>query len=100
VDVAGWDAVSADQFWVVPNTSSVGNLSRGNSFHVSDGWKTVTSYLVADYDADGKTDLLGLNGNDQLFAWRSTATGGVPSFAPYSYLGNQWSTFGHMPTKQ
>ncbi|MER5628839.1 hypothetical protein ABT061_48285, partial [Streptosporangium sp. NPDC002544] len=60
----------------------------------------VTNVWVADWDADGKTDLLGLNGNDQLFAWRNQPASGSPVFSPYASLGAQWSTFGRIPTAQ
>ncbi|WP_066370011.1 FG-GAP repeat domain-containing protein [Herbidospora mongoliensis] len=100
VDLAGFNAGSADAFWVVPNTSTAGNLSRGASFQVSTGWQTVTEFLVADYDKDGKTDLLGLNGTDQMLAWRNSPAGGRPVFAPFTGLGAGWSTIGHIPTAQ
>ncbi|GES24406.1 hypothetical protein Aple_073050 [Acrocarpospora pleiomorpha] len=99
VDIAGVNAATGDQFWVVPNTSTPGAPARGQSIPVSDGWKTVTTFLVADYDRDGKTDLLGLNGTDQMLAWRSKGTA-VPSFDPYTDLGTQWSTISHIPTAQ
>ncbi|MEU6425988.1 VCBS repeat-containing protein, partial [Microbispora sp. NPDC046973] len=60
-DVLGL-GVGGNDLWMVPGTSTPGNPSRGQSIHLSDGWKTVTRYWVADYDSDGKTDLLGLNG--------------------------------------
>ncbi|MEU6425987.1 VCBS repeat-containing protein, partial [Microbispora sp. NPDC046973] len=99
-DIAGVDTASGNQFWIIPNTSTPGNPSRGQSIHLSDGWKTVTTFMTADYDSDGKTDLLGLNGTDQLLVWRNTTTGATPSLAPYTSLGDQWSTFSHIPTAQ
>ncbi|GAA1021779.1 hypothetical protein Aple_073060 [Acrocarpospora pleiomorpha] len=99
VDIAGVDAGTGDQFWVVPNTSTFGTPARGQSMLISTGWKTVTTFLVTDYDRDGKTDLLGLNGTDQMLAWRSKGTA-VPSFEPYADLGTQWSTISHIPTAQ
>ncbi|MEU9891213.1 FG-GAP-like repeat-containing protein [Sphaerisporangium sp. NPDC051011] len=98
-DIAGVDAGSGDQFWVVPNTSTVGAPARGQSMLISSGWKTVTRFWVTDYDGDGKTDLLGLNGTDQMFVWRNKGTA-VPSFDPYVSLGTLWSTFSHIPTAQ
>jgi hypothetical protein len=99
-DIAGRDAVSSDQLWVVPNTSVVGSPSRGQSVHVSDGWGTVSPYLAADFDGDGKTDLLGFNGADSLLAWRGVPANGTPAFAAYAQLGTGWHTIGHILTQQ
>ncbi|MFI6458733.1 FG-GAP repeat domain-containing protein, partial [Streptosporangium amethystogenes] len=90
-DVLGL-GTSGDDMWLVPNTSTPGSLTRGASIHLSDGWKTVTRYWLADYDGDGRSDVLGLNGNDQLFVWRNISTPGNPSLAAYVSLGSQWST--------
>ncbi|MCP3803052.1 FG-GAP-like repeat-containing protein [Allokutzneria sp. A3M-2-11 16] len=93
VDVGGWNTGSRDQFWVVPNNSRPGVPGRGPSIHVSNGWHTIDTYLVADYDGDGKADLLG-RGGDDLVAWRNTGSGGRPSFAPLSRLGSGWNAIG------
>ncbi|WP_204046471.1 FG-GAP repeat domain-containing protein, partial [Acrocarpospora phusangensis] len=100
VDIAGWTAGSADQLWVIPNTTSGTTLSRGQSIPMSTGWASITSYLVADYDGDGKTDLLGVQGDDQMFTWRGTHSGGTPGFTALTSLGTAWSTISHIPTAQ
>jgi hypothetical protein len=99
-DVIGWNAGAVDELWVVPNTSTPGSPSRGQSIHVSVGWQTVITYLVGDYDGDGKQDLLGLNGPDQLLIWRGTSANNTPALAPFVSLGSAWSSFGKMPTAQ
>ncbi|NAS25852.1 hypothetical protein GT755_29740 [Herbidospora sp. NEAU-GS84] len=100
VDIAGWTAWNADQLYVVPNTSSGTTLSRGQSVPMSTGWSSITSYLVADYDGDGKTDLLGVQGTDQMLIWRGTHSGGTPGFTALTSLGTGWNTVGHIPTAQ
>ncbi|MEO3863332.1 VCBS repeat-containing protein [Acrocarpospora sp. B8E8] len=90
---------AGDDMWFIPNTSAPGAPARGQSVPMSTGWKTVTKYWLTDYDGDGKTDVLGLNGTDQMLAWRSKGTA-VPSFEQYVSLGTLWSTFSHIPTAQ
>ena len=92
VDIAAWDAATHDSLWVIPNTSQGQTLSRGNSIRVGGGWRTVRTISSVDWDGDGKRDLVGLNGTDQLLVWRNTSSNGVPSFGAPQSLGTAWST--------
>ncbi|HCT75353.1 MAG TPA: hypothetical protein DGG94_07115 [Micromonosporaceae bacterium] len=93
VDIAGWKAGSNDELWVIPNTSTPGNPSRGPSIHVSNGWHTVKKVWLADYDGDGKVDIMG-RAFDHLYVWRNTSAGGQPSLAPLTDLGTGWNAIG------
>jgi hypothetical protein len=66
---------------------------------VTDGWSTVHTFMMADYDGDGKTDILGRTGDD-LLAWRVTHTNNRPTLAGWSHLGTGWNTIGTYLTKQ
>jgi hypothetical protein len=80
-------AFSADRstLYISRNTSTPGNPSKAGGVLVSSGWATVDNFTVADFDGDGKADLLGRNG-DTLLTWRSTSTASAFSFAPYTVL--------------
>ncbi len=92
-DIAGWATPNADSLWVIPNTSTPHSPSRGTSMHIPDGWQTVTSLWVADYDGDGEPDLLGLDSTTSLLIWRNVSASGTPAFAPYASLGTGWNNF-------
>ncbi|RGA05181.1 hypothetical protein DI270_009845, partial [Microbispora triticiradicis] len=62
---------------------------------VSTGWRTVSKFLGADFDKDGKSDIIGFNGGDELMVWRSTSTATAFGFAPYKSLGTGWGIFGN-----
>ncbi|WP_204044625.1 FG-GAP repeat domain-containing protein, partial [Acrocarpospora phusangensis] len=90
-DILGLGA-SGDDLWLIPNTSSSGSPSRGQSIPLSAGWRTITKYWLADYDGDGRTDILGTQNPDKLFVWRNISTPGNPSIAPLVSLGTAWNT--------
>jgi hypothetical protein len=50
-------------------------------------------------DAESKTDSLGLNGIDQLFAWRNIAINDTPAFAGYATPGAKPTTLKLPPEK-
>ncbi|HCT81515.1 MAG TPA: hypothetical protein DGT23_34075 [Micromonosporaceae bacterium] len=97
VDIVGWNSGGAaarhDQLFVIPNTSTPGMPSRGNSIRLSEGWRTVRTFMAVDYDGDGKVDILGRAG-DYLTVWRNTSTNGQPSHSGPINLGTGWNAIG------
>jgi hypothetical protein len=92
LDLAG---VAYSDLWIHRNTSTPGQFSTHGEF-VSSGWLTVSKFLGADFDVDGKADLIGFNGGDQLMMWRSTSTAQKMAFDPPRSFGTGWSTFGRL----
>lgn len=85
------DSATGNDLWWTPNTSTAANPSRGASVRISEGWRSVTEQRLADYDGDGRPDIVGRSG-DQLMVWRNTSTGGTPTYAPLVALGTGWNT--------
>ena len=75
---------------VPPEQSTVGKPSQGTSFMLTDGWKSVSNQWLADYDGDGKVDILGRHAGDGVRRWLNRSGTGGPSLAPYASLGNTW----------
>jgi hypothetical protein len=65
---------------------------------LSTGWGTVSKFAAADADVDGKADLVGYNGGDELMIWRSTGTATSFSFAGFEAFGTFWSNFNRLLT--
>ncbi|RGA03861.1 hypothetical protein DI270_016620, partial [Microbispora triticiradicis] len=55
--------------------------------------RTVSKFMAGDFDGDGKDDIIGFNGGDELMIWRSTSTATAFGFAPYKSLGTGWGVF-------
>ena len=53
---------------------------------------------AADAVVDGKADVVGYNGGDQLMIWRSTGTATSFNFAGYAAFGTTWSNFNRLLT--
>jgi hypothetical protein len=93
-DFAGLDR-TGDNLFVHRNTSTPGHPAKAPGGLVSSGWATITGFLAADLDGDGKADLVGRQPLwDTLYAWRSTSTPNRISFAPYLGLGVGWNAIG------
>jgi hypothetical protein len=85
-DLAAYTA-DGDSLYFSRNTSSPGSPSKGPGQLVSSGWATVDHTMIADWDGDGKDDILGRNG-DSMLIWRSTSTTTAWSLRPYVNLGS------------
>lgn len=75
-DIAG--IINGD-LWVHRNTSTPGNPSKGAGQLASHYWGSLTNFLAADFDGDGRADILSVSGT-QLWVWLSTSANGVFSF--------------------
>ncbi|MDI1463250.1 FG-GAP-like repeat-containing protein [Catellatospora sp. KI3] len=80
-DVAAFNA-SGDGLWIHNNTSTSGSPSIGTGQSVSTGWSSVDNAMGADFDGDGKDDIVGRYG-DTLAVWRSNSSSGT--FTPFTY---------------
>jgi hypothetical protein len=89
-DIAAYSP-DRDSLFFSRNTSTPGNPSKGFGEYYSTGWKTVDHKMVADWDGDGKDDIIGRNGDD-LYVWRSTSTSTGWSLMPFVNLGSGNST--------
>jgi hypothetical protein len=94
LDIAG---VAHSDLWIHRNTSTPGQFSTRGQF-VTTGWLTVSKYLGADFDIDGKADVIGFNGGDQLMMWRSQSTAAQMAFDALRSFGTGWGIFGHLIT--
>jgi hypothetical protein len=94
VDIGGWTAGTRTDFWIIPNTSTPGSPSRGQSIDYSNGWQTVTNAWATDYDGDGLTDLVGIDTGHSVMTWRNTSTNGTPSFTGFIGLTNGLTSIG------
>jgi hypothetical protein len=88
---------SGDNFYISRNTSTPGNPSKSAGQLVSGGWGTVKHLMTADFDGDGKEDILASSG-DSLLTWRSTSTSTANSFTAYISLGTGMATVGRTLT--
>ena len=77
--------------YVSYGTTSGGALSRQSSVQLTSGWGTVSGHILADWDGDGKIDVLGKNNANDLLLWRNIGTVGNFAFAPFVLLGSDWS---------
>lgn len=84
-DLAAFSA-DGNSVYFSRNTSTPGSPSKAVGQFYSSGWSTVDHKMVADWDGDGKDDILGRNGDD-LLVWRSTSTASSWSLRPYVNLG-------------
>ncbi|MEV4511573.1 FG-GAP-like repeat-containing protein [Dactylosporangium sp. NPDC049525] len=89
---------SGGSMYISLGSTSGGTLSRQVSTGVSSGWGTVSLFTLADWDGDGKVDVLGKNGANDLLVWRNTSTPGSFSLAAYVVLGNDWSAVTRLVT--
>jgi Concanavalin A-like lectin/glucanases superfamily/FG-GAP-like repeat len=96
-DLVYWDTSGGSMF-VSRGASSGGTLARATSVPLSSGWATVNSHVFADWDGDGKLDLLGKNGSNDLLIWRNVSTPGNVAFAAYVGLGNDWASVTQLMT--
>ncbi|MEU4625057.1 VCBS repeat-containing protein, partial [Actinoplanes sp. NPDC023801] len=95
-DFAG---VAGGDLWMHRNVSTPGTISfAASGAAVSGGWGTVSRFAAADADVDGKADVVGYNGGDQLMIWRSTGTATSFNFAGYAAFGTTWSNFNRLLT--
>jgi hypothetical protein len=93
IDIAAWDSGTRDSLWIIVNDSTPGNPHRApGSIRLTSGWRTVSQQRAVDFDGDGRTDLVGLAGTDQMYTWRNTGTDGKPSFSGPIDLGTAWSS--------
>ncbi|MGW1616920.1 FG-GAP repeat domain-containing protein, partial [Streptomyces sp. NPDC002285] len=91
VDFAG---VAGSDLWIHRNNSTPGNISFAwSGAPVGSNSGTVSKFMSGDIDRDGKDDIIGFNGGDELMIWRSTSTATTMSFAPYKSFGPGWSIF-------
>ncbi|MGW1616954.1 FG-GAP repeat domain-containing protein [Streptomyces sp. NPDC002285] len=91
---ADFAGVAGSDLWIHRNNSAPGNISFAwSGAPNSSGWRTVSKFMVSDIDNDGKDDIIGFNGGDELMIWRSTSTATTMSFAPYKSFGTGWSIF-------
>jgi hypothetical protein len=90
VDVLGYGQGSA-QLNVVLNTSSVGTPSTAAKSVTIGGldWKTVRDQMFADFDGDGKTDIIGRQLNF-VKVWLNTSTVGKPAHGGPIQVGTDW----------
>lgn len=86
-DIVG---IAGGDMWIHGNASTPGNPVKGDGKFVSSGWGSVDTFLSADYDRDGKTDLIGRSG-DTLYAWRNIGTTGSFAIATTTF-GGGWDT--------
>ncbi|GHJ47379.1 hypothetical protein Cs7R123_47210 [Catellatospora sp. TT07R-123] len=90
-DVAALN-LAGDGLWVHRNTSTPGSPSMAGGQSISAGWAVVNSLTTADYDGDGKSDIVG-RFDGTLAVWRSTGTASAFSFA-YGSVGTGWNDYG------
>ncbi|EEP71893.1 hypothetical protein MCAG_02220 [Micromonospora sp. ATCC 39149] len=91
-DIVGYSS-NSDELWWVPNTTPAGGMpQRGTSKKVSSGWGGITKQMIADYNSDGKPDILGRGSNNVMYVWLNTSTVGNPSVGSLVPLGTAWDT--------
>ena len=93
------DKATGDQLWWTPNTSTVGNPSRGMALGLGKEWKSVSEQRLADYDSDGRPDIVGWHA-DQLLVWRNTSTGGTPTYAPVRLARDRLERYQENPARR
>ena len=59
---------------------------------MSRGWASISGFVAGDLDGDHRADIVGRQvAGDTLYAWRSTCTPIVLSFASYLGFGPSWN---------
>jgi hypothetical protein len=86
--------VAGDGLWSHRNTSTPGHPSVSAGQSLTTGWGVVNSMTAADFDGDGRDDIVGRFG-DNLAVWLSTSTGGTFSFT-YRGLGTGWDNYSQL----
>jgi hypothetical protein len=92
VDILGWSS-NGNELWWVPNTTPVGGMpQRGTSKKVSSGWGSISGQMIADYNSDGKPDILGRGSDNIMYVALNISTVGNPAVGSLIPLGTAWNT--------
>ncbi|MFI7542878.1 FG-GAP repeat domain-containing protein, partial [Actinoplanes sp. NPDC049599] len=78
------------RLWLYPGQSTRGYSSLGR-FEIGNGWNAMTFAGVADYDRDGRQDIVARdNGTGRLWLYPGQSTRGYSSLGRFE-IGNGWN---------
>jgi hypothetical protein len=83
---------SAGNLWYYPNTGSTGTSTFGARIRVGAGWNGYTAD-VADFNGDGKPDLLAVDTSGNLWVYPNAGGTGYGTFGAATQVSDGWSGY-------